>query len=288
MRALAQFVMRGPLQASGVAALTTAIPLLFWVGTAVVGLVILRLGIRQGLNVGLWALLPALGWSWFGQDPTALVVLLEVVLMTALLRVTSSWDKALCGGTFLAILTGLVLPQLYPGLMDILVQTGVQFYQQYNADVAQALGNDLESVVRQTMSASMAGTYLALAIGMTLLARGWQAALYNPGGLSTEFHGLRLSPIFAVVFAITMVIGPVLGLNTVLLAWAAGTPLFLAGLALVHGVVALKKLSRQWLVMFYIALVLLGPSLMILLVVLAFVDSWLNIRGRINPPGPVV
>ncbi|PFG11590.1 hypothetical protein [Marinobacter sp. LV10MA510-1] len=287
MRALAQFVMRGPLQASGVAALTTAIPLLFWVGTAVVGLVILRLGIRQGLNVGLWALLPALGWSWFGQDPTALAVLLEVMLMTALLRVTSSWDKALCGGTFLAIVIGLVLPQLYPGLMDILVQTGVQFYQQYNADVAQSLGNNLESVIRQTMSASMAGTYLALAIGMTLLARGWQAALYNPGGLRTEFHGLRLSPVFAVVFAVTMVIGPVLGLNTVLLAWAAGTPLFLAGLALVHGVVARKKLSRQWLVMFYVALVLLGPSLMILLVVLAFVDSWLNIRGRINPPGPV-
>jgi hypothetical protein len=287
MRALAQFVMRGPLQASGVAALTTAIPLLFWVGTAVVGLVILRLGIRQGLNVGLWALLPALGWSWFGQDPTALAVLLEVMLMTALLRVTSSWDKTLCGGTFLAIVTGLVLPQLYPGLMDILVQTGVQFYQQYNADVAQSLGNNLESVIRQTMSASMAGTYLALAIGMTLLARGWQAALYNPGGLRTEFHGLRLSPVFAVVFAVTMVIGPVLGLNTVLLAWAAGTPLFLAGLALVHGVVARKKLSRQWLVMFYVALVLLGPSLMILLVVLAFVDSWLNIRGRINPPGPV-
>jgi hypothetical protein len=288
MRALAQFVMRGPLQASGVAALTTVIPLLFWVGAAVVGLVILRLGVRQGLNIGLWALLPALGWSWFGQDPTALVVLLEVMLMTTLLRVTSSWDKALCGGTFLAIVTGLVLPQLYPGLMDILVQTGVQFYQQYNADVAQALGSNLEPVIRQTMSASMAGTYLALAIGMTLLARGWQAALYNPGGLRTEFHGLRLSPIFAVVFAITMVIGPVLGLNTVLLAWAAGTPLFLAGLALVHGVVALKKLSRQWLVMFYVALVLLGPSLMILLVVLAFVDSWLNIRGRINPPGPVV
>jgi len=288
MRALAQFVMRGPLQASGVAALTTAIPLLFWVGTAVVGLVILRLGIRQGLNVGLWALLPALGWSWFGQDPTALAVLLEVMLMTALLRVTSSWDKALCGGTFLAIVTGLVLPQLYPGLMDILVQTGVQFYEQYNAEVAQSLGNNLEPVIRQTMSASMAGTYLALAIGMTFLARGWQAALYNPGGLRTEFHGLRLSPIFAVVFAVTMVIGPVLGLNTVLLAWAAGTPLFLAGLALVHGVVARKKLSRQWLVMFYVALVLLGPSLMILLVVLAFVDSWLNIRGRIDPPGPVV
>lgn len=287
MRALAQFVMRGPLQASGVAALATAIPLLFWVGAAVVGLVTLRLGIRQGLNVGLWALLPALGWSWFGQDPTALAVLLEVMLMAALLRATSSWDKALCGGTFLAIVVGLALPLLYPGLMDILVQTGVGFYQQYNIEVAQTLGDNLESVIRQTMNASMAGTYLALAIGMTLLARGWQAALYNPGGLRAEFHGLRLSPVFAVVFAVTMVLGPVLGLNAVLLAWAAGTPLFLAGLALVHGVVARKKLSGQWLVMFYVALVLLGPSLMILLVVLAFVDSWLNIRGRINPPGPV-
>ena len=54
MRALAQFVMRGPLQAGGVAAVTTAIPLLFWIGAAVIGLVILRLGISQGLSIGLW------------------------------------------------------------------------------------------------------------------------------------------------------------------------------------------------------------------------------------------
>jgi hypothetical protein len=41
----------------------------------------------------------------------------------------------------------------------------------------------------------------------------------------------------------------------------------------------------QWLVMFYIALLLLGPSLMMLLLVLAFVDSWLDIRRRIKPDG---
>ena len=80
MRALAQYVMRGPMQAGGVAAVATALPLLFWIGAAVIGLVILRLGIRQGLNIGLWAVLPALGWATFGQDPTALVVLLQVML----------------------------------------------------------------------------------------------------------------------------------------------------------------------------------------------------------------
>ncbi|WP_297795691.1 hypothetical protein [uncultured Marinobacter sp.] len=286
MRALAQFVMRGPLQAGGVAAVATAIPLLFWVGAAVIGLVILRLGIGQGLNIGLWALLPALGWSWFGQDPTALAVLLEVMLMASILRVSLSWERALLGGSFLAIVTGLMLPVMYPGLLDDLVRTGVSFYEQYNAEVARSLGDELETVIRDTMNASMAGTYLVTGVAMTMLARSWQAGLYNPGGFRKEFHAFRLSPPVAVLCAVTMVVGPLLGLNTMLLGWAAGMPLFVAALALVHGVVGRKGLSGQWLVLFYIALVLLGPSLMILLVFLAFVDSWLDIRGRIKPAGP--
>jgi len=160
MRALAQFVMRGPLQAGGVAAVTTAIPLLFWIGAAVIGLVILRLGISQGLSIGLWALLPALGWSWFGQDPTALVVLLQAMLMASILRITLSWEKALLAGSFLGIVTGLMLPLVYPDLLNDLVQAGVRFYEEYNAEIASSLGSELETVIRQTMNASMAGTYL--------------------------------------------------------------------------------------------------------------------------------
>ncbi|WP_342631941.1 hypothetical protein [Marinobacter alkaliphilus] len=286
MRALAQYVMRGPLQAGGVAAVTTAVPLLFWIGAAVIGLVILRLGIRQGLNIGLWALMPALGWAVYGQDPTSLVVLLQVMLMASILRTTLAWEKALLSGAFLAILSGLMLPVMYPALLNDLVQTGVSFYEQYNAEVARSLGSDLELIIRDTMNASMAGTYFATAVGMTMLARAWQAGLYNPGGFRKEFHALRLSPAIAVVCVLTMVIGPVLGLNSMLLAWAAGTPLFIAALGVVHGVVGRKQLSGNWLAMFYLALVLLGPSLMLLLLVLAFVDSWLDIRGRIQPAGP--
>ena len=171
MRALAQFVMRGPLQAGGVAAVTTAIPLLFWIGAAVIGLVILRLGISQGLSIGLWALLPALGWSWFGQDPTALVVLLQAMLMASILRITLSWEKALLAGSFLGIVTGLMLPLVYPDLLNDLVQAGVRFYEEYNAEIASSLGSELETVIRQTMNASMAGTYLVIGVCMTMLAR---------------------------------------------------------------------------------------------------------------------
>jgi hypothetical protein len=286
MRALAQFVMRGPLQAGGVAVVTTAIPLLFWIGAAVIGLVILRLGISQGLNITLWALLPALGWSWFGQDPTALAVLLQVVVVASVLRTTLSWERALLSGSLLAIITGLVLPMLYPELIDSLVQAGVRLYEQMNAEMARSFGDNLEIVIRQTMNASMAGTYLLTGVGMTMLARSWQAGLDNPGGFRKEFQALRLSPTVAVSCVVIMVGGSVMGLNPMLMAWSGGQPLLLAALGLVHGVVGRKGLSGHWLVLFYLALAFLGPSLMMLLIVLAFVDSWLDIRGRIKPSGP--
>ncbi len=234
-------------------------------------------------------MIPAIGWAVYGQDPTALAVLLQVMLMASIIRTTLSWERALLSGAFLAILTGLMLPVMYPALLNDLVQAGVEVYEQYNTEMARALGGELEQVIRDTMNASMAGTYFATAIGMTMLARSWQAGgLYNPpGGFRKEFHGLRLSPAVAVVCAITMVVGPILGLNAILLAWAAGTPpLVLAGLALVHGVFARKQWSGNWLAMFYVALVLLGPNLLMLLVVLAFVDSWLDIRGGRIPAGP--
>ncbi len=286
MRALAQFVMRGPLQAGAVAAVTTAIPLLFWVGAAVIGLVILRLGLVQGLNIGLWALLPALGWSWIGNDPTALAVLLQVALMAAMLRTTLSWERALLSGSVLALVTGLALPVLFPGMFDELVQTGVSFYQEMNPEVASQLGDQLDVVIRNTMNASLAGTFLACAIAVSMLARAWQAALYNPGGFRREFHSFRLSRGGSALCGIAIILAPVSGINPVLLAWVAGLPLLVAALALVHGVMGLKAKGPFWLVMFYLALLLMGWTISVLLLLLAFVDSWLDIRGRIKPVGP--
>ncbi|MBS3804362.1 MAG: hypothetical protein KGY54_07420 [Oleiphilaceae bacterium] len=286
MRALAQFVMRGPLQAGGVAAVTVAVPLLFWIGAAVIGLVILRLGVRQGINIGIWATLPALGWAIVGNDPTSLAVLLLVAVMASILRTVSSWEKALMAGSSLGIVYGLLLPVLYPGLLDQLVQAGVSFYEEFNAEMARELGDQLEPVIRQTMSASMAGTFLVTGVGLTMLARSWQAKLFNPGGFREEFHGFRLSPQVAIVCIAVMIIGPLLGLNPVLLIWAAGLPMIVAALALVHGMVGRRNMGAQWLFMFYIALLILGPYLLFILVVLAFVDSWLDIRGRIKPAGP--
>ncbi|MFL1404138.1 hypothetical protein ACJO2E_02180 [Marinobacter sp. M1N3S26] len=286
MRALAQYVMRGPLQAGGVAALATAIPYLSWIGAAVVGLVVLRLGPVQGLNIGLWALLPALGWAWFGNEPSVIAVLLLVYLMAAVLRGTMSWERSLLAGSALGLVIGLLLPSLFSDMLAAVTDAFLEIYQWAYPDMAAQLGEDFRPAVRSMVNGLMPGTYLGMAVAVIMLSRYWQAALYNPGGFRREFHGFRLSRGVAAVCVLLLLVAPMAGINPLLLGWVAGLPLLVAGIALVHGVVGLKKASNLWLVAFYALLVVQGFTISLLLMLLAIVDSWLDIRRRIRPAGP--
>ena len=286
MRALAQYVMRGPLQAGGVAALTTVIPYRSWIGAAVVGLVVLRLGPVQGLNIGLWALMPALGWAWFGNEPSVVAVLLLVFLMATVLRGTMSWERSLLAGSALGLVIGLLLPVLFPGMLAAVTEAFLEIYQWAYPDMAAQLGDKFRPAVQSMVNGLMPGSYLGIAVAVIMLARYWQAALYNPGGFRREFHGFRLSRGVAILCVLLLLVAPVVGVNALLLGWVAGLPLLVAGIALVHGVVGLRKASNLWLVVFYALLVVQGFTISLLLMLLAIVDSWLDIRGRIRPVGP--
>lgn len=286
MRALAQYVMRGPLQAGGVAALATAIPYLSWIGAAVVGLVVLRLGTAQGLSIALWALLPALGWAWIGNEPTVISVLLLVFLMTAVLRRTASWEKSLLAGSGLGLVIGLALPLFFPGTFQQVTEAFMGLYQWAYPDAAQELGENFEPVMRSVAEGIMPGSSLAMAVAVAILARYWQAALYNRGGFRREFHDLRLSRGAAALCVLVLLVAPVIGINPILLGWVGGLPLLVAGIALVHGVVGRKGASNLWLVVFYALLVVQSFTISLLLMLFAIVDSWLDFRGRIRPSGP--
>ncbi|MFW5824346.1 MAG: hypothetical protein ACOCVV_05230 [Marinobacter sp.] len=286
MRALAQYVMRGPRQAGTVAVLATAIPYLSWIGAAVVGLVILRLGTAQGLTIALWALLPALGWAWVASDPTVISVLLLVFLMAAVLRRTVSWEKSLLAGSALGLVIGLLIPVLFAGMLREVTEAFLDVYQWAYPEMAEQLGDELEPALRGMVEGLMPGSYLSLAVAVTMLSRYWQAALYNPGGFRREFHDFRLTRGVAALCVLLLLVAPVVGINPLLLGWVAGLPLLVAGIALVHGVVGRKRASNLWLVVFYALLVVQGFTISLLLMLLAIVDSWLDFRGRIRPAGP--
>ena len=60
MRALAEFIMRGRMQATLVVAGCATLPLLYWLGAAAGSLVLLRRGLTDALGVLSLGLLPAL------------------------------------------------------------------------------------------------------------------------------------------------------------------------------------------------------------------------------------
>lgn len=283
MKALAQFAMRGPVQAAGLAALMAALPFLFWVSAAIIALVMLRVGVTAGFKVALWALLPALGWVWVGQDPTALSVLVEVTLMAMVLRQTTSWEKTLVAGSAVALVAGIVVPALLPALFDQLVQVGMQVLKNLDPETGGVGEDALEAAARSIMMASLAASQFAIALASLMLGRSWQAKLFNPGGFQKEFHNLRLSLPVALGFAAAILILPQLGMSSLMTVAVLGTPLVLAGIALVHGVIGLRGLSGGWLFGFYLLVLVLGPSLLLLLVLIAIIDSWMDFRSRISP-----
>lgn len=282
MRALADFVMRGPVQAAGVAVAGAIIPLMFWISAAVVSLVLLRLGIQRGVQVGLWALLPALGWASFGNDPIAFVVLVEALVMATVLRLSQSWERTLLAGVLVALASGILMPLVMSDIIGELARAGVTLYEQVNPQLASEAGDTLFGMMQSLMVMSLSVSLMMMALGSLMLARGWQAQLYNPGGFRREFHALRLSKPMLLGCLAGMFLLPGLGLNPVLTSTLFVFPLVVAAIALIHGLLGTQANGRFWLILFYVALLMFGPTLLPLLLILAIVDSWLDFRARVR------
>ena len=65
--------------------------------------------------------------------------------------------------------------------------------------------------------------------------------------------------------------------------WAGVTmlPLLVAGIALVHGVAAIKNWNKGWLIAFHL-LWIVSDQIKVLLVLFAIADSWLGLRERLK------
>ncbi len=282
MRALAELIMRGRAAAIAVAVIACAVPMMFWLSAAAVALVTLRRGWHDGLQVFIWALLPAGAWAWMGQ-PSALFCLVGTMAMAYSLRRTASWPVALmtlvpAGALMALVISDYYAPQVAHA-MDILRQLygpnlETLFPEGANLSQEQILTLLETSFVRTASFIIAGGAVLAL-----ILARGWQAMLYNPGGFRTEFHRLRLTPVVTVVLLglwllamsstslVTAAIQPVLLM-----------PLLVAGIALMHGLAGLRGFGKAWLLPFYVLLLAFYP----VVVLLACLDSLLDFRGRLE------
>lgn len=297
MKALAAFVMRGRAQAIMVASTLAVLALMITplgIGSAaVIGLVTLRQGVREGLLVALASLLAlgALGMLLFSQ-PLVLILMgamlwAPLLLLGELLRVSRSLvftvEAAVVAGF------GLVLLQ-YPLLGDpVAFWAGIlgEFLGQM-ADPTVFAEGDRDELIK-LMAPWMVGAlgavwFLQLAVSL-FLARWWQAQLYNPGGFGEEAYNLRFRRWLLILVPVILVLGSAGGDETNLaaqLSLVGISAFFIQGVTLVHALVNGLKASPIWLIGFYIVLVVGMPPSFTAVSAAGFADGWLNFRAKLR------
>jgi hypothetical protein len=284
MHELVKIAMRGPLQAVMLAAATMLIPLMFWFSAAVVATVTLRKGFQQGTVVFFWTTLPAMVWLWSVQDPGPLIVLTLSYLMAAILRVTISWQTTLVAGAVVSFILGWSAPYLMPDVIQTLAGLADQFFRELAEQSEQVYTAELKQGFESLMIAGFVSSFYGVAIGSLCLARSWQAKLFNPGGWQEEFFTIRIQPRLLIAGLLILLLGSSAGLNGAVVILTVSVALVFVGIALVHGLVAKKNMTKQWLVGFYLSIVLLFPTVLILVVIAAILDSLMDFRSRVRLP----
>ena len=278
MRTLAEFIMRGRAQACLVALLGVLVPL---IGPAAVGLVTLRKGSFEGALVTLWASLPFVVSYFAGQSSPFIAVmsilaLANTLIVANVLRGTASWSLALvsdvCVAVGFVVVAGVVFQTDLGVMMSDLTELFVSVSEQLEKDyVMPDTSGVLAWVAWMTAFSALLGV---------VVARWWQALLFNPGGFQQEFQGIRLESKVGLGCLLLVVLGFTLLSEFQFWLQLASIPLIVCGLSLLHYTAKVKKAGGYWLVLMYLGL-FLGPVMSGLLVALGAIDSVLNLRARL-------
>ncbi len=300
MKALAEFVMRGPVNAGAVAAATLLLGLVVapfaWLSAAVIALVALRLGGFATLRVAVPALLGVAlaGALVTGQGVaigvSGLIAWLPAAILALVLRQRVRLDDTLlvaCAIGWVLVLGTYLFVEDPTGLWrDLLHRMMPPETMAARFELSAEAVRQMIDTMAPLMTGLVAMSAVFSAITSLLLARWWQSLLYNPGGFGSEFRALRLGRTAA---AIVLAVSALALFTTP--GWIDSLALVVAsvyvfqGLAVAHGVVKGLELGPGWLAALYIAMVALMPYVVVGLMIVGAADAWADYRRRVQPDG---
>ncbi|MCP3870307.1 MAG: DUF2232 domain-containing protein [Gammaproteobacteria bacterium] len=299
MQFLASLAMRGRAQAIMIAATLAMLSLVFppasILSTAVVALVTLRQGPKEGALLMVFAGGACMVLAYLALGQAALVAGFVVVmwlpgwLLSNLLRSSRSLAITIQGGLLLG-LSAIIWQYLqhddpvatWREILEPLVHSMVE-----SEMLSETHEQGLLDVMSQWMPGAMAAGFFLQTMVSVLLARWWQAVLFNPGGFRSEFHRLRMGRTLGVLTLLLLLPGLLNSEFSGAFADYIGLLLlagwFLVGLALVHGMVGLLGANTGWLVAMYILLLFAMPHTATILALVGFIDAWFDFRARLRP-----
>ena len=285
---LAELVMRGRSQALAFVLIMLATGTIIWPNSifaaAAISLVWLRIGVKEGLLLLLWSLLPTALIAYYLQSELPLLLVCSISISSWVLRDTRSWPYTLISIALTGFAAALALEYVANASLGAYIEVYERFLTELknNVENPEQLAAVLPAKLETVFVAGLYGTMLVFSSFLSLvLARSWQARLYNPGGFQQEFHRLRLGKSELIILVLLSGLFMQLDSQYMTWVWIALFPLLIAGIALCHAVAKQRQLRIQWYVIFYFVLLFWGP-LKVFVVVLAILDSLLDIRNRVN------
>jgi hypothetical protein len=298
VKGLAAFAMKGLWQASLVVAsfacLSFAVPLVGFLSSAFFALVVLRQGTEvasvvlavSGALVALFGVI-ILGEFWMPLIYAG-TLWIPVGIAAWVLRVWRSLGFSLEVVTLLTLVAVMAVygimgdpPGYWKGKLVLLLQPWLAASP--DGFDPEALRDNLQVVSHYATGLVGAGSDLTVFMTL-LLARWWQALLFNPGGFRTEFLALRVTPKFAYA-ATSVLILAWLSPSTRLaeLMWNLGLVFFavflVVGIAVMHELLSRRSGRGFWLTGAYLLLFIV-PQATLPLAVMGLTDAWMDWRGR--------
>ena len=291
MKALAQWAMRGPIEATALVAgfglLSWYLPPLAYVASAVVALLAMQLDVGRALGVTAAAtvVLSLLSLVLLGSPVPglagALLTLAPVAVLGELVRRQGVLAAALVGAGVLGMLLALAGWLLPADPQQWWLEHLRRFLEQA---MGSAAVDELPPEELKALAGLMPGLIGLMAVTGTfislMLGRWWQALLYNPGGFQRDFHALSIGRGLAltlVVFAALGAAGLEIAVN---MALAGAAVAMFHGLAIVHALTARLPQGIWWLLPFYVLLLFMLPYLALMLAVAGVLDTVLDFRRR--------
>jgi hypothetical protein len=291
----AEYVMRGRREAMLMALMWTIVPLMAWLGAAIMALITLRKGAKEGFLILLWTSVPNAVLAFVNPKAHMAFLIgilggnLVVWLLALVLRQASSWRQVLQVAAVLGIIAVLIVH----GSTDNITEHWYQMYNDYMRNVDKTSAMRVAEGKWQYMFQYLAKLTTGICTVMLLLinlsnlfiARWMQALLYNPGALAEELLQIRLSRIFDVLLGLNIA-AIFLGID---LAWDI-LPIILfvyllAGISLFHAVIAKIKAGWGWIISFYVVLIIFYEIVPWIIMVAALMDTWLDFRRRLTVRG---
>ncbi len=279
MKGLAEFIMRGRMQASTVVILGYFLPLLAPIAIA---LVTLRRGAVEGTILLMIGLMPAI-FSLVSGGEGSVFLVWSTLLILVVVYIPALVLRSLMSLPITVLSIVLVCAALSASVVTFAgseIDAWITAAHDSASDKPE-LQASLASLKSHTLLAGLIAYFLVVnAVSGLILGRWMQALLYNPGGFGSEFRALR----FGVVAASLS-----FGLSSYCwfqggeyLVWSSvlALPLILVALSVAHSIAKHKRTVAPWLVLCYLAVFIVSP----LIILIGFLDTWLNFRGRFSNP----